>query len=70
MTLLRGILSAYAAGTHTATVRLDGSTVETMAGIPVDRGIPAAQMIVGRKVMLETGESGELNEHVLLAVWT
>ncbi|MFN0095110.1 MAG: hypothetical protein ACKVVT_10105 [Dehalococcoidia bacterium] len=69
MSLLRGVLAAYNSTPHTATVRLDGATPQTLGPIAVDRGIAAAAMVAGRKVLIDTGRSGELDECVLLAIW-
>ena len=69
MALVRGTLVSFSAGTYTATVRPSGSPGEVMADLKVARSIAAAEMTAGRAVLIDTGESGELEEVVVYAVY-
>ncbi|HUU63140.1 MAG TPA: hypothetical protein VMX96_04375 [Dehalococcoidia bacterium] len=66
----RGILKAFDSGTYLATVQMIGSLPTWMHGIPVSRGIPTDQMVVGRSVLIYFSSPGGPASAVLLAVWT
>ncbi len=44
-----GILRAWNAGAYTADVQLTGSLPVYMTGVTVSRGLPAAEMTLGRR---------------------
>lgn len=68
MTLLRGALVSFDAGTYTASVRLDGSVARALEGIIVAANIPGAEMLAGRRVLLDSGAGGDISETVVYAV--
>lgn len=68
MALVRGRLVAFDSGAHQATVRLDGSATQSIDGIRVAANIATAEMVAGRLVLIDTGESGELPDIVVYAV--
>lgn len=63
-----GLITAWDVGTYTAGVQVRGSLARTLAGVAVNRGIDAADMVVGRKVLVWVADS-ELGEAVVVAVW-
>ena len=69
MTPIRGTLVTFDSGAHTADVRLDGSAPQRLEGLRVARNIDASEMTPGRRVLLDTGESGEAEEIVVFAVF-
>ena len=53
-----------------ATVRLDGSPAQSLGPLRTSRGLPAAEMVVGRRVLLDTGDHGDPADFVVTAVYT
>ncbi len=69
MAVLRGALVSFDAGTYRASVRVDGSAATSIEGITVAANIPAVEMISGRRVLLDSGETSDPGEMVVVAVW-
>jgi len=69
MTALRGALVAFDSATWRAVVRLDASPGQSLANLPVSRAIPAAEMVAGRRVLLDASEPHNPEEMVVVAVW-
>jgi hypothetical protein len=69
MALVRGFVVSFDAGSHTAHVRLEGSSPQRLEGIAVARNIAAAEVTAGRRLLLDTGESGEVEDLVVYAVF-
>ena len=69
MTIYRGTLAAWDGTGFLSTVRLDGSAAQTLAAIRTSRGLPAAEMIVGRRVLLDAGPTGDPADFVVTAVY-
>ena len=69
MTSSRGSLVAFDSTTYRATVRLDASPGQSLANLPVSRAIPPAEMVAGRRVLLDAGEAHNPEEMVVIAVW-
>jgi len=69
MALLRGTIVAFDSTPHTATVRLDGSAAETLADVSTSRGIDAAEMTSGRRVVVDTGDHNHPADFVVTAVY-
>ncbi|MFH0914568.1 MAG: hypothetical protein V1849_04700 [Chloroflexota bacterium] len=55
----RGILKAFSSGTYRADVQVSGSIVSWLKNAPVARGIPSAEMVLGREVLILFDEVGE-----------
>lgn len=66
---LRGTLVAFDSPTYTATVRIDGSGSRSLSGLPVSRAIPPAELIPGRRVLLDEGQPHNPEELVVIAAW-
>jgi hypothetical protein len=64
----RGRVVSFNAGTHTATVRLDGSAAQTVA-VPTNRVIASGDMTAGRQVLVDTGDHNHPADFVVTAVW-
>jgi len=68
--LRHGILKAFTAGTYLATVQLTGSLGVWLANVPTSRGIPSAEMIVGRKVAVAFFDPSNPLDAAVQSVWT
>lgn len=68
MAVLRGRLVRFDASTWRAGVRLDGSASMEMTGVTVSRALPAAEMVAGRTVLVDTGDAGDPAEAILTAI--
>ncbi len=68
MTVSRGALVAFDPTQYLATVRFDASAPQALAAIAVSPGIPASELVAGRRVLVEHGLSGEAGELVLFAL--
>ena len=66
----KGILKAFDAPTHTATVQIIGSLSVWLSAIPTTRGIAAIDMVAGRYVAVLTPDPGQPGDSVVIAVWT
>ncbi|MBF6601066.1 MAG: hypothetical protein IVW36_11205 [Dehalococcoidia bacterium] len=65
-----GILKAWDSGTWTATVQLTGSLTLWLRNVPVSRGIPAAELVVGRKVAVLLFDPTNPADAVITAIYT
>ena len=70
MDIRRATLQGYDAGTHTATVQLDGSLAAYIDTIQVANNIAAAEMIAGRHVLLVWPDHANPDAAVIIAVYT
>ena len=68
MAALRGRLVRFDAAAWQAVVRLDGSASMELTGVAVSRALPAAEMVAGRTVLVETGEASDPAEAILIAI--
>ncbi len=69
MAMLRGTVVSFNAGTWLAEVRLDGSPWQSLSGVKTARNIASAEMVVGRAVLVDTGDHGDPGDAVVYAVW-
>lgn len=69
MAIYRGRVVGFDSGSWTATVRLDGSAAQVLAGVPTARNIGSGEMLAGRRVLVDTGDHGELGDTVVFAVY-
>ncbi|MBF6606796.1 MAG: hypothetical protein IVW53_14605 [Chloroflexi bacterium] len=65
-----GIIKAWDSTTWTATVQLTGSLTLWLRNIATSRGIPSAEMVVGRKVAVLLFEPTNPTDAVIIAVYT
>lgn len=68
MPQFRGTIVAFDDSTYRATVRLDGSAAQVLAGVHVNR-LAAASVTAGRKCLVDTGDHANIEDTVVLAVW-
>jgi len=68
--IVKGILKAFDSTPHTATVQIEGSLSVWFEDVPVNRGIPTAEMVTGRKVSVIFLDPGNPDDAVVVAVWT
>lgn len=69
MTIHRGTLTGFDAGTFTATVRLDGATQTVLTGVRCIR-LDSAVFSAGRRVLVDTGDHWDATDAVITAVYT
>jgi hypothetical protein len=67
---VRARIVSFDSTNYLAVLRLDGSAPQTVTGVRVSRDLAAADMAVGRRVLIDPGASGEADEWVVFAVWT
>lgn len=70
MNLRKGILKSFNSGDYTATVQLAGSYKAYLEGVAVARNLPAAEMALGRKVVVVFFDEHNAREAVVTAVYT
>ncbi|MGE5595519.1 MAG: hypothetical protein ACM3S1_05730 [Hyphomicrobiales bacterium] len=70
MALLRGKVVSFDSTGYTASIRLDGSAPQTLDNVRVALNIASAAMTAGRRVILDTGDHGDLADVVVLAVYS
>ncbi|MCY3647164.1 MAG: hypothetical protein OXH07_09340 [Chloroflexi bacterium] len=68
MATLRGRLVRFDGSAWRAVVRLEGSASMELTGVAVSRGIPAGEMVAGRRVLVDTGDVGDAAEAILTAI--
>ena len=68
MATLRGRLVRFDGSAWRAVVRLDGSASMELRDVAVSRAIAAGQMVVGRRVLVDTGDAGDAAEAILTAI--
>jgi len=67
MSTVRGTIAAWLS--PTATVRLEGSATRTITTDKKASNILAADMVVTRKVLIDTGDHNDPADFVIYAVW-
>ncbi len=70
MAVLRGTLVSFDAATYKAVVRLDGSGPQVLTDVRTNRGIPSAELTASRRVLVDAGDTGDIADVVLTAVFT
>lgn len=70
MSIYRGKVVSFDSGTWKATIRLDGSSPQTLSSIATARNIASAEMTAGRRVLLDTGDHSDPADFVVTAVFS
>jgi len=70
MSLRKAILKSFNSGDYTAYIQLAGSYRVYLEGIAVARNLPAAEMALGRKVVVIFFDEHNSKEAVVVAVYT
>lgn len=66
----KAILKSFHSVTYTAAVQLQGSLSTWLSGVPVSRGIPSGEMIVGRTVVVLLLDETNPGDAVIISVHT
>ena len=66
MAVYRGVIADW---DGTAPIRLDGSPNQTMTDVRTSVAIASADMTVGRRVLVDTGDHNDPQDAVVTAVW-
>ena len=70
MNLKKAILKSFDPGSYTATLQLAGSHKVYLEGVAVARNLPAAEMMLGRRVALILFDEHNAKDAVVIAVYT
>jgi hypothetical protein len=70
MPTYRGRVVSFDSGSHTAVIRLEASSPQTLTGVRTSRAIASGDMTAGRRVILDTGDHNDPADFVVTAVWT
>lgn len=70
MRLRKGVLKSFNSGAYTATVQLASSYKVYLEDVVVARNLPAAEMVLGRKVVVVFFDEHNAKEAVVIAVYT
>ncbi len=70
MGLRKAILKSFNSGDYTATIRLAGSYKVYLEDVAVARNLPAAEMVLGRKVAVIFFDEHNAKEAVVIAVYS
>ena len=68
ITVERGTLLSFSAGTYTATLQLAGSLSSSIASVPVSRGIASAELVAGRRVAVAIFDAGNPVDAMVIGV--
>jgi hypothetical protein len=68
VTLLRAVVKSFASGTYRASVQVVGSRSAYLDGVAVSRGIPAAEVVVGRACVVVFFEETDPSDAMVIGV--
>jgi len=63
--IVKGILKVFNSIPYTVTIQIEGSLSVWLEDVPVNRGIPIAQMVTGRNVSVPFLDPGNLADAVV-----
>lgn len=66
---LRGTLKAFDSTDYSATVQLYGPNLGRLDAVKVSRGLPSAEMVAGRTVIIDSADPFRLSEAVVVAIF-
>ncbi len=69
MELRKGVVKAFDAGSHRATVQVAGSLSTWLANVQVARNIPAGEMTAGRNCAVVFFDASNPQDAVVVAVY-
>jgi hypothetical protein len=70
MNLKKAVLKSFDSGSYTASLQLTGSRKAYLEGVTVARNLPAAEMILGRRVAVISFDEHNAKDAVVIAVYT
>ncbi len=68
MALVRATLVSFNPATYLASLRLDGSAQQTLEGVAISGAIRPELLTAGRRMLVDTGASGEVGELMAYAI--
>jgi len=70
MNLKKALLKSFDSGSYTASLQLAGSHKAYLYGVTVARNLPAAEMVLGRRVAVILFDEHNAKDAVVIAVYT
>lgn len=70
MNLKKAILKSFDSGGYTASLQITGSHKAYLDGVTVARNLPAAEMVLGRRVAVILFDEHNAKDAVVIAVYT
>jgi hypothetical protein len=70
MNLKKALLKSFDSGGYTASLQLTGSREAYLDGVTVARNLPAAEMVLGRRVAVILFDEHNAKDAVVIAVYT
>ena len=70
MNLKKALLKSFDSGSYIATLQLAGSRKAYLEGVTVARNLPAAEMVLGRRVAVILFDEHNVKDAVVIAVYT
>ena len=70
MNLKKALLKSFDSGSYIATLQLAGSRKAYLEGVTVARNLPAAEMVLGRRVAVILFDEHNAKDAVVIAVYT
>jgi len=70
MNLKKAVLKSFDSGSYTASLQLTGSRKAYLEGVTVARNLPAAEMVLGRRVAVIFFKEDSAKDAVVIAVYT
>jgi len=70
MNLKKAILKSFDSGSYIASLQITGSRKAYLEGVAVARNLPAAEMVLGRRVAVILFDEHNAKEAVVIAVYT
>lgn len=65
----RGVIKSFDAGSYQAVVLVEGATQQNVTGVPVNRGLAASAVVVGRRAAVLMFDETNPRDGVVLAVY-
>lgn len=70
MNLKKALLKSFDSGSYTASLQITGSHKVYLEGVTVARSLPAAEMVLGRRVAVILFDEYNAKDAVVIAVYT
>ncbi len=70
MNLKKAILKSFDSGSYTAALQITGSHKAYLDGVTVARNLPAAEMVLGRRVAVILFDEHNAKDAVVIAVYS
>ena len=70
MNLKKAVLKSFDSGSYTASLQISGSHKAYLEGVAVARNLPAAEMVLGRRVAVILFDEHNAKDAVVIAVYS